>query len=77
MHSLRLNIEDSIFDKVIYFLQNLPKNDVEIVENKIIENVIIKNNDWDYWSEEEIDNIGKIGLMSNSFEDDDEDYSTW
>ncbi len=77
MHSLRLNIEDSVFDKVIYFLQNLPKNDVEIVENKIIENVIIKNNDWDYWSEEEIDNIGKIGLMSNSFEDDDEDYSTW
>lgn len=28
MHSLRLNIED----KVIYFLKNLPKDDVEIIE---------------------------------------------
>ena len=32
MHSLRLNIEDKVFDKVIYFLKNLPKDDVEIIE---------------------------------------------
>lgn len=37
MHTLRLNIQDSVFDKVIYFLQNLPKNEVEIIENKVIE----------------------------------------
>jgi len=75
MHTLRLNIEDSVFDKVIYFLQNLPKNDVEIVENKII----AKDEEWDYWSEEEIAIFGKysIGLSSNDFEDDDEDYSKW
>jgi len=42
MHSLRLNIEDSVFDKVIYFLQNLPKEDIIIVENKIIENFSVK-----------------------------------
>ena len=77
MHSLRLNIEDSVFDKVIYFLQNLPKNDIEIVENKIIEDIIVKNEEWDYWGEEEINNIGKIGFISSSFEDDDEDYSQW
>lgn len=33
MHSIRLNIEDSVFDKVIYFLENLPKNEVKIVSD--------------------------------------------
>lgn len=32
MHRLRLDIEDKVFDKVIYFLQNLPKDDIEIIE---------------------------------------------
>ncbi len=32
MHSIRLEIEDSVFEKVIYFLQHLPKNEVKIVE---------------------------------------------
>jgi len=33
MHTIKLNIQDSVFEKVIYFLQNLPKNEVEIVED--------------------------------------------
>lgn len=33
MHSIRLEIEDSVFEKVIYFLQHLPKNEVKIVED--------------------------------------------
>ena len=32
MHSIKLEIQDSVFDKVIYFLQNLPKNEVNIIE---------------------------------------------
>lgn len=32
MHTIKLHIEDKVFDKVIYFLQNLPKNEVSIVE---------------------------------------------
>ena len=35
MHAIKLNVQDNVFDKVIYFLQNLPKNEVEIVEDKI------------------------------------------
>jgi len=35
MHAIKLNVHDNVFDKVINFLQNLPKNEVEIVENKI------------------------------------------
>ena len=33
MHSIKLEINDSVFDKVLYFLQNLPKDEVRIVEN--------------------------------------------
>jgi len=39
----------------------------------------VKDEEWDYWSEDEIKNFGKYsaGLSSNDFEDDDEDYSKW
>ena len=47
MHTVVLNIEDSVFDKVIYFLKNLPSNEVSIVEDNIVE-------DWSYL-EAEID----------------------
>jgi len=36
-----------------------------------------ENKGWDYWSDEEIQSIGKIGLLSSSFVDDTEDYSQW
>jgi len=36
MHTIKLKIEDSVFDKVIYFLENLPSNEVEIIEEKMI-----------------------------------------
>ena len=40
MHTITLNIQDSVFDKVIYFLNNLPSNEVEIVEkNKIADDL--------------------------------------
>jgi hypothetical protein len=37
MHTIKLNIQDSVFDKVIYFLNNLPSNEVEIVEDTLID----------------------------------------
>ena len=77
MKSIKLLIKDSVFDKVIYFLQNLPKDDVSIIENKTIKEPFVENENWDYWSKEEIDKIGKIGFVSDSFESDDEDYSKW
>jgi len=36
-----------------------------------------KEDEYEFWSEEEIEKIGKIGFISSSFEDDDEDYSKW
>jgi len=36
-----------------------------------------ENINYNNWSEEEIENVGKIGLISKSFEKDEEDYSKW
>lgn len=36
MHTIQLKIQDNVFEKVIYFLNNLPKNEVEIVEEESI-----------------------------------------
>jgi hypothetical protein len=38
----------------------------------------IKEDDYEFWTNEEIENFGKysLGLSSNDFEDD-EDYSKW
>lgn len=30
MHTLKLEVNDSVFDKVMFFLNNLPKNDVKL-----------------------------------------------
>jgi len=37
------------------------------------------DDEWSYWSDNELDNFGKIaiGLSKNDFDDEDEDYSTW
>ena len=35
MHTIKLKVKDSVFDKVLYFLDNLPKDEVIIVENEI------------------------------------------
>lgn len=38
MHTLRLNVQDSVFDKIMYFLKNLPRSEVEVIEEKICSN---------------------------------------
>jgi len=45
MHTLKLNIQDNVFDKIIYFLQNLPKDEVYIVEDKIINQPRVENSE--------------------------------
>ena len=62
MHTLRLNIQDKAFDKVIYFLNNLPKDDVQILENKVVQD------DWSYL-ESEIDKGLNSGMSEKSHEE--------
>jgi len=42
MHSIKVEVQDSVFDKVICFLNNLPKHEVAIVEDKQVQD------DWSY-----------------------------
>jgi len=37
------------------------------------------NDEWRFWSDNELDNFGKIaiGLSKNDFNDEEEDYSQW
>jgi len=50
----------------------------EEFEDQEVEVIIMpKEEEYKFWSDEEIDNIGKIGFISSSFDDDDEDYSKW
>ena len=49
-------------------------------EDQEVEVIIMpKEEEYEFWSDEELDNIGKItyGLMSDDFNDDNEDYSKW
>ncbi len=40
---------------------------------------LANNDEWQYWSDSEIDNFGKIaiGLSKHDYDDEDEDYSQW
>ena len=61
MHTIKLNIQNSVFDKVIYFLNNLPSNEVEIVEDTLID-------DWSQL-EVEIDKGLTSGISEKSHEE--------
>ena len=36
-----------------------------------------ESNDWNYWSDSELDNFGKIAIGLSKHDYDDEDYSQW
>ncbi len=50
-------------------------------ENEEVEVIVLSKKrsqlDYDFWSDDELEQVGKIGLNSKSFVEDDEDYSTW
>ena len=61
MHTIKLHIEDKVFDKIMYFLKNLPKNEVRIVENSVID---------DFSCLEQESDVGlNSGLSNKSHED--------
>ena len=50
-------------------------------ENEEVEVIVLSKKraelDYDFWNSDELEQVGKIGLNSKSFVEDDEDYSTW
>jgi len=37
MIAVKLNIQDEVYEKVMYFLKSLPKQDIQIIDKKIID----------------------------------------
>jgi len=72
MHTVKLRIEDDIYQNIMFFLNNLNLKGLEVIENKTK-----VNNSYDTWNKDDLKQIGKIGFNSNSFVDDSEDYSKW
>jgi hypothetical protein len=62
MHTLKLNIQDSVYDKIYYFLSNLPKNEIEIIEDKQVQD------DWSHL-EVEIDKGLNSGISDKTHEE--------
>ncbi|MFA7083375.1 MAG: hypothetical protein WC141_02450 [Arcobacteraceae bacterium] len=72
MHTIKLHVEDSIYENIMFLLKNLKLDGLTIKEEKFNEPV-----DYEDWTKEELKNIGKIGFDSKSFIKDSEDYSKW
>ncbi len=88
MHILTLKIEDTAFEKVISFLQHLPKSEVVIIEDKtesleqkrlvlqqtpLVQSDSLEEIEWEYWNDEEIENFGMYAFGLSSNDYDDED----
>ncbi len=62
MIAVKLNIQDEVYEKVMYFLKSLPKQDIQIIDKKIIDEVnptVLSENNFDYISQKELDEMDK------------------
>jgi len=76
MHLIRLNIEDNVYNHIMFFLKSLNPKDIEIINEEVTSN-LKQDINYENWTQEEIARIGKIGFSSQSFVEDEEDYSKW
>ena len=78
MHTIKLNVQDSIYEHIMFLLNGISSKSLEIIEDKQI--TLDDKVSYEAWTTEElenIENIGKIGFNSKSFVNDSEDYSKW
>jgi len=76
MHTVKLNIQDDVYNHVMFLLRSLRSKGIDIIDDSTSTDSLPAVN-YETWTQEEIKNIGKIGLHSKSFEEDNEDYSKW
>jgi len=72
MKIIQLEVRDDYLDNILNFLKLLPENVARIKELSSLEK---DNDDYDFWSEEELKYISKVDLSTPL--EDDEDYSKW
>ncbi len=70
MKTIQLEIKDDYLDNILNFLKLLPKNVVKIKELNDE-----KSQNYELWSDKELEHISKNDLSTPL--EDDEDYSKW
>ena len=64
MYSIKLDINDKIYEKVMFFLENIPKQDLTIREIKNYEDKLEKNNLVDFFRKRPL--VRKIEIKRDS-----------
>ena len=77
MRTITLNIQDKVYEHIMFLLKSLSPHDIEIIEKSSNPDLLQVDSNYEPWSEEDIKNIGKTGLCSKSFVEDNKDYSKW
>ena len=64
MYSIRLDINDKIYEKVMFFLENIPKQDLTIKEIKNFEDKLEENNLVDFFRKSPL--VGEVEIKRDS-----------
>ena len=64
MYSIKLDINDKIYEKVMFFLENIPKQDITIREIKNYEDKLEENNLVDFFRKSPL--VGEIEIKRDS-----------
>jgi prevent-host-death family protein len=72
-----VRLQEALRDDILITKRDKPF--VVVIDYEKYLKINTMNEEWSFWSDNEIDNFGKIalGLSKNDFDDADEDYSQW
>ena len=69
MYSVKLNINDTIFDKIMFFLNNVSKEDIKIEVKKEKKEVFYKTNLVDFFQQSPLNDTISITRGSEIYKD--------
>ncbi len=74
MITVNLNIKESAYAHIMYLLSSLPKQDIQIIKPKVIEEIdptSLPKDDFDYISQEQLSEIDELlaKAKENGFKD--------
>ena len=72
-----MRLQEALRDDILITKRDKPF--VVVMDYEKYIKINTNNNEWNFWSDNELDNFGKIaiGLSNNNFDDESEDYTTW
>ena len=65
MYSIKLDINDKIYEKVMFFLENIPKQDLTIKEIKNLQDKLEENNLVDFFRKSPL--VGEVEIKRDSY----------